>query len=94
MAACSASCFGFAEIACIAVHCQYHVAGTVGSDDCDAIALIGANSVLSTARPRNRNFPHTCWTNFLPLASNFGDFDDSLANCCLVPYSIGVCGNG
>eukprot|EP00956_Cyclotella_meneghiniana_P032357 scaffold88507_cov102-Cyclotella_meneghiniana.AAC.1 len=41
--------------------------------DWDAMALIGAKRVLSTARPRNRNFPHTCCTNFLPFASSLGD---------------------
>ena len=39
----------------------------MGSADCEAIALIGANNVLFTARPRKRNFPQTCCTNFLPL---------------------------
>ncbi len=29
-------------------------------DDWDAMALIGQSRVLSTALPRNKNFPHTC----------------------------------
>ena len=47
----------------------------VGLDDCEAIALIGHNSVLSTARPRNKKFPQTCWMNFLPLMSISGAVD-------------------
>ncbi len=30
----------------------------VGFDDWDAMALIGQSRVLSTALPRNKNFPH------------------------------------
>ena len=67
---------------------------SVGSDDCDAMALMGANNVLSTARPRKRNFPHTCCTNFLPFASSFGEFECSFAYWCFAPYTTGVCGNG
>ena len=46
---------------------------SVGFADCEAMALIGHSSVLSTALPKNRNFPHTCWMNFLPFLSNGGD---------------------
>ena len=45
---------------------------SVGLADCEAIALMGHNSVESTARPRNRNFPQTCWMNFLPCLSREG----------------------
>ncbi len=39
------------------------------------MALIGQNSVLSTALPRNKNFPHTCWMIFLVFLSTGGDKD-------------------
>ena len=46
------------------------IVSLVGFDACDAIALMGHSSVLSTARPKNRKLPHTCWMNFLPYLSN------------------------
>ncbi len=51
----------------------------VGLDDCNAMALIGQRRVLSTALPKNRNFPHTCWMNRLALLSNKGAFDSCVA---------------
>ena len=70
------------------------IISSVGLDDCDAMALIGHNNVLSTALPRKRNFPHTCWMNFFPLASNRGAVDDSVAYCFLAPYLMGMLGYG
>ncbi len=66
----------------------------MGFSDCDAMALIGHSSVLSTARPRNRNFPHTCWMNFFVLASTDFDFYAGFAYCTLAPYMIGAHGCG
>ena len=66
----------------------------VGLADCDAIALIGHRSVLSTARPKNKNLPHTCWMNFLVLASTNGAADACVAYCFLAPYRIGTLGYG
>jgi hypothetical protein len=57
----------------------------VGAADCDAIALMGHSSVLSTARPRNRNLPHTCWMNFFVLASTGGADDFCVAYCFFAP---------
>ena len=57
----------------------------VGCADWEAMALMGQRRVESTARPRNRNFPHTCWTNFLPCLSKGGAVDVCVANCCLAP---------
>ena len=57
--------------------------------DCDAIALIGHNNVASTARPKNKNFPHTCWMNFLPAASSTGAVELCVEYCVLAPYVIG-----
>ena len=51
------------------------IVSSVGLVECKAIALVGHNSVLSTARPRNKKFPQTCWMNFLPLMSISGAFD-------------------
>ncbi len=42
---------------------------SVGLDDWDDMALIGQRRVLSTALPRNKNLPHTCWMNQLALSS-------------------------
>ena len=47
----------------------------VGLADCDAMALIGNISVLSTARPRKINFTHTCWMNRFPFLSKSGAAD-------------------
>ena len=47
----------------------------VGLDDYKAIALIGNNSVLYTAPPRNNNFPHTFCMNFLHFMSISGAVD-------------------
>ena len=58
-----------------------------------AIALIGHNNVASTARPKNKNFPHTCWMIFLPAASNNGAVELCVAYCVLAPYLIGALGN-
>ena len=65
---------------------MYSNVSVVGADDCDAMALMGQSSVLSTARPRNRNMPHTCWMNFLVLASTSGADDFCVAYCFLAPY--------
>ena len=65
---------------------------SVGFADCDAMALIEHKRVLSTARPRNRNFPHTCWMNFFVLASTNGDVAACFAYCTLAPYMIGAHG--
>ena len=46
---------------------------------CESIALIGHNTVLSTACPRNRNFPQTCWMNFLPFLLRSGAVDGGVA---------------
>jgi hypothetical protein len=67
---------------------------SVGFADCDAMALIGHRRVLSTARPRNRNFPHTCWMNFFDLESTVGDFTACFSYCTFDPYMIGVHGCG
>ena len=67
----------------------------VGADDCDAsIALMGQSGVLSTVRPRNRSLPHTCWMNFLVLASTNGADDFCVAYCFFAPYCIGALGFG
>ena len=40
--------------------CVCFIVSLVGLTDWDAMALIGHISVLSTALPRNKKFPHTC----------------------------------
>jgi hypothetical protein len=57
----------------------------VGLDDFDAMALIGQSRVLSTALPRNKNLPHTCWMNRLALLSNSGAFNSCVAYCFFAP---------
>ena len=47
------------------------------------MALIGNNSVMSTALPNNNNLTHTRWMDFLPLASRSGAEEISVA-CCFV----------
>ncbi len=64
----------------------YRIVSSVGLDDCDAMALIGQSRVLSTALPRNKNFPHTCCMNRLALSSTKGDVDCCVAYCFLAPY--------
>ena len=66
----------------------------VGFRDWEAMALMGQRSVGSTARPRNRNLPQTCWINFLPFWSRGGDVEGALAYCVRVPYLMGAVGNG
>jgi hypothetical protein len=66
---------------------------SVGLDDCDAMALIGQRRVLSTALPRNKNLPHTCWMNHLALSSNSGASDScvrivSLRHIALVHFGM------
>ena len=39
----------------------------VGFAACDAMALISTRSVLSTAWPRKRNLPQTCWMKCFPF---------------------------
>jgi hypothetical protein len=63
---------------------------SVGLDDCDAMALIGQRRVLSTALPRNKKLPHTCWMNQLALSSNRGAFDSFVAYCFFALYWIGA----
>ena len=58
------------------------------------MALIGHRIVLSTARPWNRNLPHTCWINFLVLESTAGDFAACFVHCTLALYTIRVHGCG
>ena len=41
------------------------IVSSVGFDDCDAIALMGHNNVLSTALPRNKNFHTLVCISFL-----------------------------
>ena len=65
-----------------------------GLADWDAMALMGHKRVGSTARPRKINLPQTFWMNFLPLESRGGNLGGSVAYCILVPYLIGVLGNG
>ena len=57
------------------------------------MALIRHRRVLSTARPRNRNF-HTCSMNFFVLVLTAGDFAACFSYCTLAPYMIGVHGCG
>ncbi len=66
----------------------------MGFADCDAMALIGHSSVLSTACPRKRIFLRTCWMNFFVLASTDGDCTVGFAYCTLAPYMIGAHGCG
>ena len=66
----------------------------VGWADCDAIALMGQSKVGLTARPRKRNFPHTCWMNVLPFLLSKGAVDFIVAYCLRAPYLIGVEGKG
>ncbi len=63
---------------------------SVGLGDCDAMALIEQRRVLSTALPRNKNLPHTCWINRLALSFNSGTFDSCVAYCFFAPYCIGA----
>ena len=51
------------------------IVSSVGFANCDAMALMGQSNVLLTAQPKNRNFPHTCWMNFLPFLSSGGEMD-------------------
>ena len=55
---------------------------SVGFEDCDAMAMIGHNRLLSTALPNNNNFPHIHWMNFLPLLSSSGSEE------CFVSYFV------
>ena len=66
----------------------------MGVANCNAIALIGHSNGALTARPKNKNFPHTCWMNFLPAASSNGAVELCVAYCVLVPYLMGALGNG
>ena len=56
------------------------------------MALIGHRSVLSTALPRNKKFPQTCWVNFFLFLSSSGDADGCFAYFVLVPYMMGALG--
>ena len=67
---------------------------SVGFANCEAMALIGQSSVLSTACPRKRNLSHTCWINFFPLVSSNGADNSSVAYCFLAPYLMGTLGYG
>ena len=58
------------------------------------MALIGNSSVLSTALPRNKNFPQTFWINFFPFLSSSGAADGCVAYCFLAPYMMGAVGYG
>ena len=58
------------------------------------MALIGQSRVLSTALPRNKNLPHTCWMNCVALSSNKGAFNSSVVYCFLTPYWMGTNGYG
>ncbi len=58
---------------------------SVGLDDCKAMTLIGQRRVLSTALPRNKNLPHTCWMKRLALTSNNGAVDSCVVYCFFVP---------
>ena len=42
------------------------------------------------ARLMKRNFPHTCWMNFLSFLSSKGMVDSIVAYCLRAPYLIGV----
>ena len=57
--------------------------------DCDAIALVGQSKVGLTARPRKRNFPHSCGMNVLPFLSSKGAVDSIVAYCLRTTYLIG-----
>ena len=59
-----------------------------------SMTLIGQSRVLSTALPRNKNLPHTCWMNCLALSSNKGTFEWCVAYCFLAPYWMGTHGYG
>jgi hypothetical protein len=72
----------------------YCIVSSVGFYDCTARALIGHRRVLSTARPKNRDFPHSCCMKFLPFASSGGADNSCCAYCCLAPYLILACGYG
>ncbi len=61
---------------------------SLGLDDCDAMALIGQRRVLSTALPKNKNLPHTCWIKRLALSSKNGAFDSCMHIVSL--YHIGL----
>ncbi len=63
---------------------------SVALDDCNSMVLIGQRMVLSTALPRNKNLPHTCWMKCLALSSNSGTYDSCVAYCFFAPYCIGV----
>jgi hypothetical protein len=63
---------------------------SVGLDDCNAMVLIGLRMVLSTALPRNKNLPHTCWMNRLALSSNSGASNSCVVYCFFAPYYVGV----
>ena len=70
------------------------IVSSIGLNDCEAIALIGYNGVMSTACPRNKNFPHTCCMNFLPFLSSSGAVNCCVAYCLFATYLIGVPGYG
>ena len=72
--------------------CVCFIVSSVGFDDCDAIALMGHNNVLSTALPRNKNFPHTCCMYFFPALSSGGADDSLVAYCFFAPYCMGTLG--
>ena len=59
--------------------CVCFVVSSVGFEYCDAMALIGHNSVLSTAIPNENNLLHTRWMNLLTLASSIGAEEDYVA---------------
>jgi hypothetical protein len=63
---------------------------SVGLDDCDAIALIRQRREQSTALPRNKNLPHTCWMSRLALSSTSGAFNSCVVYCFFTPYWIGA----
>jgi hypothetical protein len=68
------------------VHCVH----IVGLADCGAMALMGHNSVESTAPPRKRNLPQTFWMNFLSFLLSGVAVDSCVAYCCLAPYLMGA----
>ena len=102
MSTCSTASLGFVEVAGVTVYCQYHFAAMV-SENCiflrgeiveQLLGVVKQSNVGSTALLRNRNFPHTFWTNFLSFLFRGAAVDSVLAYCFLAPYLIGAQGNG
>ena len=58
---------------------------SVGVADWDVMALIGHRRVESTAWPRNKNLPHTCWMKYFPFLSRSGAVDDWVVYCFFAP---------